>query len=195
LTQTDSRFYIFRPGVAPKIGKWFLMDETDLHLCPDLDTRGVHHLGTQPIIRAPGKDEVAYLFGSVDPFSGEGLFEIYDRKRSEEFCLHLEHLQEMFPDHFLFVGCDNAPAHQSWDTISFLKDKQNHLEVVYFPTYSPNLNGIEHLWAFLRQQMTRNTVYESLDAECVAICAWLKALPFERIIQTLGTMKKLTKAS
>jgi transposase len=150
-------------------------------------------LGHQTVLRAPGLDEVTYLFGTVAPFEGTGLFEIYDRKRSEEFCLHLEHVGELVPDHFLFVGCDNAPAHQSRETTAYLKDNQAWLEVVYFPTYSPNLNGMEHLWRYLRKQMTRNTRYTSLAAECIAICAWLEALSFEQIIQTLGTIKKLTK--
>lgn len=194
LTQADSRFHTFTPGVAPKEAKLFLMDETDIHLCPDLDTRGLHQIGKQSIIRTPGRDEVAYLFGSANPFIGESLFEIYDRKRSEEFCLHLEHLGEMFPDNFLFVACDNAPAHSSGDTKTYLKDIKDCLEVVYFPTYSPNLNGIENLWRFLRKQLTRDTRYESLAAECLAICNWLKTLPLERIVQTLGRMKKLTKA-
>ncbi len=169
------------------------MDEPDLHLCPDLFTQGLHPLGEQTILRAPGQDQVTSLFGAVDPFKGDGLFEIYSHKRSEEFCLHLEHLTEMFQDHFLFVGCDNAPAHRSHDTRAYLKDQQGVLEVVYFPTYSPNLNGIEHLWRFLREQVTRDRVYERLDAECKAVMAWLEALPFERMIQTLGTLKKLTK--
>ena len=192
MSQNDSSFYI-SPKAAPKPARWLLMDETDLHLCPDLDTQSLHLVGNQPIIRAPGKDEVLYLFASADPFTGEGLYEIFDRKRSEEFSLHLQHLEEMFPEHFLFVGCDNAPAHQSRDTKLFLKDKQDSLELVYLPTYSPNLNGIEPLWALLRKQMTRNKVYESLQVQCELICAWLRSLPFEKLIQTLGTMKKLSK--
>lgn len=193
MTQEESRFHIILPGVAPKPAKWLLMDETDLHWCPDLATRGLHPKGQQLIIQAPGVDEVKYLLGSVDPFWGDGLWEIYSHKRSEEFCLHLEHLREMFFDSFLFVGCDNAPAHCSQATQEFLEESRDWVEVVYFPTYSPNLNGIEHLWAFLREQVTRDVVYESLDAKCQAIIAWLEALPGERIIQTLGTWKKLTK--
>lgn len=150
-------------------------------------------LGAQTILRAPGQDEVTYLFGSVDPFGGDHLFEIYSHKRSEEFCLHLEHLEELFPGHFLFVACDNAPAHQSHATKLFLSDKQDVLEVVYFPTYSPNLNGMEHVWAFMRGQVTRDVVYETLDAECKAVIAWLENLSFEQMIQTLGVLKKIIK--
>ena len=193
MTQAESSFFIFTPGVAIKPARWLVMDETDLHLCPDLATQGLHVLGQQKIVRAPGRDEVAYLFGSADPFTGKGLFEIQGRKRSEEVCLHLEHLTEMFPDEFLFVGADNAPAHISRATKLYLKDKQDCLEIVSFPTYSPNLNGMEHLWAFMRGEVTRDVRYVTLEDECVAVCVWLETLPFDRIIQTLGTVKKLTK--
>jgi hypothetical protein len=92
------------------------MDETELHLGPDLATKGLPRLGQQTILRAPGREDVAYLFGSVDPFGGDGLFELYDRKRSEEFCLPLEPLSERYPSLFLVIGGDNAPAHHSHDT-------------------------------------------------------------------------------
>ena len=163
-------------------------------MCPDVASRGLHGLGAQTILRAPGQDEVTYLFGSACPLGGEALFEIYSRKRSEEFCLHLEHLEEMFPGYLLFVACDNAPSHQSRDTKLYLLDKQDVLEVVYFPTYSPNLNGMEPIWAFMRGQTTRDVVYETLDDECRAILAWLGDLPLERVVQTLGVLNKVMKA-
>jgi hypothetical protein len=52
---------------------------------------------------------------------------------------------------------------------------------------------MEHLGRSLRKDMTRNTPYESLHTECVTICGWVEALPSHRIIQTLETIKKLTK--
>ena len=134
------------------------------------------------------------MFGAACPFGGEALFEISAPKRSEEFCLHLEHLEEMFPGDFLVVACDNAPSHPSRDTKLYLLDQQEVLEVVYFPPYSPNLKGMEHIWAFMRGQMTRDVVYEPLDDECRAILAWLGNLPFERIVQTLGVLNKVMKA-
>ena len=54
------------------------MDETDIHLGSDLKTNGLHRQGQQLKVPGPSLDEVCYLFGSIDPFSGEGLYEIYD---------------------------------------------------------------------------------------------------------------------
>ena len=70
LSQADSRFYVEQAGVRPKKAMLVMMDETDIHLCPDLKTKGLHLQGQQLKVEGPGLDEVCYLFGSTDPFSG-----------------------------------------------------------------------------------------------------------------------------
>jgi hypothetical protein len=119
------------------------MDETDIHLCPDLKTNTLHPKGKQMVVNSPGQDEVTYLFGSVNPLTGDGLYEIYDHKTSCEFCFHLDHLTTTFSEHFIFLVGDNAPSHHSAVTIDFLKEHQETIEFVPLPTYSPNLNEIE----------------------------------------------------
>ena len=135
-----------------------LQDETDLHLCPDLSRRGLRASGSQLGVRAPGQDEVTYLYGSVAPFIGEGLSESYPGKTAADFCCHLEHVMQRWPDHFLFGAADNAPAHRAKTTQAYLQDFHDRIEVVFFPTYSPNLNWSERLWKYLREQRTRNRV-------------------------------------
>jgi len=190
LSQAESRFFPNISGGSPKPAILLLQDETDLHLCPDLETRGLHSLGSQTVVRAPGRDEVAYLYGSAAPFSGEGLYEIQPGKTAADFSCHLDHLMQMWPNHFLFVACDNAPSHRARATQAYLKDFQDRIELVFFPTYSPNLNWIERLWRYLRGQTTRNHVYVSLPQQCEQIIAWLEHLSFEQVIQTLGGMNK-----
>ena len=53
--------------MAPKKALLVMMDETDIHLCPDLKTKGLQPLGQQAKIAGPGLDQVCYLFGSTDP--------------------------------------------------------------------------------------------------------------------------------
>ena len=122
--------------MAPKKALLVMMDETDIHLCPDLKTKGLQPLGQQAKIAGPGLDQVCYLFGSTDPFSGQGLYEIYDQKASFQFCFHLEHLMDTFPNYFIFVAGDNAPAHRSAATTDFLKAHRDRIEFVPLPTYS-----------------------------------------------------------
>ncbi len=107
LSEADSRFYVEQEGVAPKKAILVRLDETDIYLCPGLRTKGLQLKGQQVKIEGFGLDEVCYLFGSTSPFTGEGLYEIYNQKASCQFCFHLEHLMEAFPDYFIFVVSDN----------------------------------------------------------------------------------------
>jgi transposase len=44
------------------------------------------------------------------------------------------------------------------------KAKQLGLELLFLPSYSPNLNLIERLWRFVRKECLYNTYYEHFDA-------------------------------
>lgn len=186
MTQADSRFYQAQDGLEPKKARVVMMDETDIHLCPDLKTNGLQVVGQQLKLEGPGQDQVCYLFGSTDPFTGDGLYEIYDQKASCQFCFHLEHLMDTFPDQFIFVIADNAPAHHSAATTAFLKDHQDRLELVSLPTYSPNLNGIERLWRVMREKLFRSQVYPSLDHKCLTLMNFFQTLPLLRFTDILG---------
>jgi len=192
LSEADSRFYVNQEGVAPKKAVLVMMDETDIHLCPDLKTKGLQPKGQQVKVEGPGLDEVCYLFGSTDPFTGEGLYEIYDQKASCQFCFHLEHLLEMFPEHFIFVVGDNAPAHRSAATIDFLKAHQDQIEFVPLPTYSPNLNGIERLWRVMRDKLLRSIAYDTLHQKCLVIMNFFRSLSFDQFIAFLGIANNVT---
>jgi transposase len=169
-----------------------MMDETDLHLCPDLKTKGLQLKGHQVKIEGPGFDEVCYLFGSTNPFTGEGLYEIYDQKASCQFCFHLEHLLDTFPDYFIFVVGDNAPAHRSAATTDFLKTHQGRLEFVPLPTYAPHLNGIEHLWRVMRHKVTRSKAYDTLHHKCTVIMNFFRSLSLDEFVDILGIAHNIT---
>ena len=192
MSEADSRFYVEQEGVAAKKAIVVMMDETDIHLCPDLKTKGLQLKGQQVKIEGPGLDEVCYLFGSTNPFTGEGLYEIYNQKASCQFCFHLEHLMQAFPDYFIFVVSDNAPAHHSAATISFLKDHQDRVEFVPLPTYSPNLNGIERLWRVMRAKLTRSIAYHSLHQKCDVIMNFFRSLSFDEFVDILGVANNVT---
>ena len=99
---------------------------------------------------------------------------------------------DTFPDYFIFVVGDNAPAHRSAATIDFLKAHQNRIEFVPLPTYSPNLNGIERLWRVMRDKLMRSKAYDTLHQTCTVIMNFLGSLSFQRFIDILGVANKVT---
>jgi transposase len=51
---------------------------------------------------------------------------------------------------------DHAPIHRSQLVVDFLKEHADSFMFVHLPPYSPNLNPIELLWKWLKQQVIVN---------------------------------------
>jgi len=66
------------------------------------------------------------------------------------------------------VILDNAKYHYSDLVKEYLETSR--VELVFLPSYSPNLNLIERLWKFFKEKVLYNTYYETVDkfrAACV----------------------------
>jgi transposase len=59
----------------------------------------------------------------------------------------------------LVVFWDNAPAHGGEALREYLRTPNLHLRLVRLPAYSPDFNADEHLWAWVRQEVTANTCF------------------------------------
>lgn len=161
-------------------------DSTDLHWCPDIGNTYTA-VAEQCKVDSPGKaNPWLALFGSLIYPNGEGLYTIHQRKRHQEVEVHLQRLIDLDPDGFFFVIMDNASAHKTSDLDAFWDKNKARIEPVFLPTYSPHLNLIERLWAFMRSQMTKNVFYENLKTLSEAVVDWLEKLPFSRFCSLLG---------
>jgi len=172
--------------VVPKRrGRLFFFDETDIYWCPD--TGRIYQQPNQQVkIDSPGTNVTRYLLGSVEYPTGQGLYEIYPKKRNEEVEQHLSHLLEMCDPDFCFVVWDNASQHTTPMLWPFLLENSHRLLMVSLPTYSPHLNLIEKLWWYMRQQITRNHFYPTFPLLCQALVGWLQRLPFSRFCSLMG---------
>ena len=126
--------------MAPRKKAVFIyFDETDLHWCPDKG-KGYQLIGHQQEVMTPGTDEVKYIIGGVTYPCGEGLYHIYDRKRTMEVENWLAAVWMMYPDTFIFLVWDNASTHTTDMLLPFLNAHQEQICPVFLPTYSPWLN-------------------------------------------------------
>jgi len=176
--------------MAPQKKAVFIyFDETDLHWCPDKG-KGYQLIGHQQEVMTPGTDEVKYIIGGVAYPSGEGLYHIYDRKRTMEVENWLAAVWMMYPDTFIFLVWDNASTHTTDMLLPFLNAHQEQICPVFLPTYSPWLNLIERLWRQMRADVTRNHFLASIQSSCFAVVEWLTQLPFSRFMSLMGISKE-----
>ena len=57
---------------------------------------------------------------------------------------------------------DGAGWHRGSKVQKFIQ-KDGHIEIIYFPRYTPKLNPQEHVWKNGRNQVTHNKFIEDID--------------------------------
>jgi transposase len=63
----------------------------------------------------------------------------------------------------LVVFWDNAPAHGGAPLRNYLTTPDLRLRLVRLPAYSPAFNAAEHIWAWVREEVTANTCFGTAD--------------------------------
>ncbi len=67
---------------------------------------------------------------------------------------------------------DNDPKHTSKATVVFLK--KNRVKVIQWPSMSPDLNPIEHLWGILKRQVEHHSPSSIQSLKEVILEEWKK---------------------
>lgn len=83
-----------------------------------------------------------------------------EKVNSESTIELLEKIEEACPaSPKIYVILDNARYHYSALVKEYLTTSR--IELIFLPTYSPNLNLIERLWRFFKKKVLHNTYYET----------------------------------
>jgi transposase len=136
--------------------------------------------GTRPRALRDTRYEWAYLFGAVCPERGVGAAIVMPFADGHAMSAHLEEIaRHVAPDAHAVLVLDGAGWHISDD----LKIP-NNITLLTQPAYAPELNPVENVWEYLRQNKLAHRLYDSYEAIVEACCtAWndLIATP-ERIV-------------
>jgi len=100
-----------------------------------------------------------YLFGAVNPITGESSALLAPTVNTEYMNHHLRFLSEQAgPEVQVILVLDRA----GWHIAKALEVPAN-MTLLYLPPYSPELNPVERLWAYLRSHYLSNRVYKDYD--------------------------------
>jgi len=140
--------------------KIFFVDEA--HFYADADLRGTWVLKGEPALvdsTSPRYGEKASYSSAVCLETGEVESLVLEGNSSAETSVaFLQHLRARHPEP-LFVIWDNAPTHGGDPLRAYLWTPDLHLRLVRLPAYSPDFNADEHIWAWVRAEVTANTCF------------------------------------
>ena len=104
-------------------------------------------------------------------------------------CELLEKLHQLYPDLPIVLVLDNARYQKC--TLVLEKAQSLHIQLIFLPPYSPNLNLIERLWKFVKKEVLYNEFYKDYPKFCTAIsdCLAQTHTTHQAVLATLLTLK------
>jgi transposase len=142
--------------------KIFFADEA--HFRADADLRGKWVLRGQPALvdsTSPRRGEKASYYSAVCLETGEvEAMALTGNSNAETTATFLRQLREKHPEPLVVIW-DNAPAHRGEPIREYLRTPDLNLQLAALPPYSPDFNGDEAIWDWIREEVTANTCLET----------------------------------
>jgi transposase len=118
-------------------------------------------IGETPIVRAdPGRKQT-HFYGAVNLASGKEIVLRSDVMVSEVSAQFLQAVLDSEPNVPVVVFWDRAPWHRG-EEVKKLLESNPRLQIIFFPTASPDLNPQEHVWKAARKAVSHNHTISSL---------------------------------
>lgn len=115
--------------------------------------------GSRPVAVKQTEYEWVHLFAAVNPLTGASSAMLAPHMNTQYMNAHLKFISEAVEgDTHVVLILDGA----GWHVARELKVPAN-ITLHRLPAYSPELNPIERVWAYLRSHYLSNSVYEDYD--------------------------------
>jgi transposase len=139
--------------------------------------------GTRPSAPRDQRTASTYIFGAVCPKEGKGAALIMPACNTEAMNLHLLEIERAIaPGAHAVLLVDQAGWHMS----ARLVVPQN-ITIIALPSKCPELNPVENVWEFMRDNWLSNRVFSSYDDLVDHCCdAWNKLVNQPWRIMSLG---------
>ncbi len=139
--------------------------------------------GSRPSAPKDQRTKSAYIFGAICPARGVGAALVLPRCNTQAMQWHLDEISsQVMPGAHAILILDQA----GWHTTAKLAIPSN-ITLLPLPPRAPELNPVENVWQYMRDNWISNRVFRSYD-EIVAISseAWNKLIDRPWTIMSLG---------
>ena len=153
-------YALLRAAARATGAKLFFADEA--HFYADVDLRGKWVLRGQPAVvdsTSPRWGEKASYYSAVCLETGEvEVMELEGNSSAETSVTFLQQLRAHHPEPLIVIW-DNGPAHSGDAMRAYLSTPDLRLRLVRLPAHSPDFNPDEHIWGWVRAEVTANTCF------------------------------------
>jgi putative transposase len=126
--------------------------------------------GHRPDVPCHHIREYRYVYGAVEPVTGDSLFLIMPYSNTECMNRFLRELSHKYPDDLILLVCDGASWHRS-NAVCI----PDNIRLIFLPPATPEMNPIEQIWKEIRKRGFRNEIFKTLqhvmDRLCDTICS------------------------
>lgn len=132
--------------------------------------------GVKPVGLMQWKFAAFYLYGAVEPLTGESFFLEFSHLDSVGFQIFLQEFSKTYADSLNILQLDNGSFHLAKELMI-----PTNIVLLLQPSYSPDVNPIERVWQHLKGKLSwlnvatldelrreMDSLLNSLTAECIA---------------------------
>jgi hypothetical protein len=127
--------------------RFFCGDETRLGL-KTVGGRKITAKGVKPVGKVQWQFKATYLYGIVEPKTGEHFFFEFSHLNTDCFQIFQNLVSSQFKDDLLIIQLDNGAFHKA----KRLRVPSN-IMLLFQPPHCPELNPIEQVWQYLKRRM------------------------------------------
>jgi DDE superfamily endonuclease len=125
--------------------RFFCEDETRIGL-KTISGRKITLRGVKPIGKVQWQFKATYLYGVVEPATGEHFFYEFTHFNTDCFQVFLNLVSQQYSDSILIIQLDQAGCHRA----KRLEIPPNII-LMFQPSHAPETNPIERVWLHLKQ--------------------------------------------
>jgi hypothetical protein len=135
------------------------------YVCQDESRFGLHTVsgrvmtlkGVKPVGRCQWPRDNFYVYGIVEPLTGEYFIEKRPKLNGETFQMFIDALAKKYCDSIIVMQLDRASCHRSKQI-----DWPENLLPILQPAHAPELNPLERLWQYVKRPL-RGQNYKNLE--------------------------------
>ena len=127
--------------------RFFCQDESRFGLKTRTGRR-ITARGVKPVGKVRWTFKATYLYGVVEPATGEHFFYEFTHCNTDCFQCFLDLVAKRYPKSMLIIQLDQA----GWHKAKRLQVPANII-LLFQPAHSPECNPIEHVWQYLKKRM------------------------------------------